>query len=408
MNDAEAIYGKLVSGLREGNNWICYDTKSFPVVVDDLYMFKSNDEAIHFVSEVLEETGYRIFHTNSLEDALKVFPQMPAILENENWITLNLVTNDHYFFKNEDEANQFAQDNVSDGDRFSVHHFESVNEAHQILNNKNLQVMNEENVEYLEKSLLYTGFGDKLNESLKENMKTLAPEFQLEHKATIGTDETNAKLYFRKSEKSDHYFFNKYDMSLKSPDQKAERTQTFYMDKGKGNITAKESYNLLSGRAVYKELENQKQEKYHAWLQLNFELKDKHGNNIVKQYHENYGYNIKKELGKHPIKEMQSPASAEMLIKSLEKGNLHSVFMDADGKGVKHFIEANPQSRSINVYDSEMKQAINKTQKQDQKQEQGQDKKEDKKEDLKEDKKKDHQIKKDDSLEEKHGRSKKR
>jgi hypothetical protein len=398
MNDERGIYDKLLTGLSEGNNWICYDTKSFPVLADDLYLFKSKGEAIHFISEVMEETGYRIFYSNSLEGAIKVLPQMQphslnnetrvqvylALLKNENWITVNMVTSDHYFFKNEDEANQFARDNVSDGDRFSVHHFESVNEAYQILNNKNLQVMNEENVAYLEKSLLYTGFGDKLNEQLKENMKTLAPEFQLEHKATIGTGETNAKLYFRKSDTSDHYFFNKYDMSLKSPDQKAERSQAFYIDKGKGNITAKEAYNLLAGRSVYKELENKEGQKYHAWVQLNFELKDKHGNNMVKQFHQNYGYDLKDLLAKHSIKDMESPNSAEMLVKSLEKGNLHSVMMNVDGKNVKHFIEANPQYKSINVYDNDMKLQMNKSQKQ----EQGKEQKEDLKQDLKEDKKK--------------------
>jgi len=307
-----------------------------------------------------------------------------ALIKKENWITLNQVTNDYFFFKSAEEANTFACDNISDRDKFSVYHFGSAKEGYQILNNKNLQVMNEENVAYLEKSLLYTGFGDKLNDKLKENIQKMVPEFQLDYKATVGKEETNSKLYFRKSDTGDHYFFNKYDMSFKSSDLKADRSQTFYMDKGRGNITAKEAYNLLAGRSVYKELENKDQHKYNAWLQLNFDVRDKHGNNVVKQYHDNYGYDLKASLAKHSIKDMDTPNTAEMLLKSLEKGNLHSVIMNVDGKNVKQFIEANPQYKSVNIYDGDMKLRMNKSQNQ----EQGQEKKQDQKLDVREDKKK--------------------
>jgi len=39
---------------------------------------------------------------------------------------------------------------------------------------------------------------------------------------------------------------------------------------------------------------------------------------------------------------------------SLKKGNVQSVTFQVDGKEQKHFIEANPQFKTVNVYDSDM------------------------------------------------------
>ena len=55
--------------------------------------------------------------------------------------------------------------------------------------------------------------------------------------------------------------------------------QTFYVGKEEANITLKEAYNLMSGRAVYKEkLSNSEGQEYKAWLQLDFKVTDKNGN----------------------------------------------------------------------------------------------------------------------------------
>lgn len=42
-------------------------------------------------------------------------------------------------------------------------------------------------------------------------------------------------------------------------------------------------------------------------------------------------------------------------MKSLEKGNLHAVTFQRDGKEEKMFLEANPKDRNVIVYDSAMK-----------------------------------------------------
>jgi len=40
---------------------------------------------------------------------------------------------------------------------------------------------------------------------------------------------------------------------------------------------------------------------------------------------------------------------------SLKKGNLQSVTFVKDGQEVKHYIEANPQFKTLNVYDADQK-----------------------------------------------------
>ena len=43
-----------------------------------------------------------------------------------------------------------------------------------------------------------------------------------------------------------------------------------------------------------------------------------------------------------------------MLLRSLEKGNLQSVTFEKDGSTSKVLVEANPQFKSINIYDGQM------------------------------------------------------
>lgn len=148
------------------------------------------------------------------------------------------------------------------------------------------------------------------------------------------------------------YFFNKYDAKVKN--EKAEdMAQTFYINKGSG-VTLKEAYNLLNGRAVHKELTDKQDQKYQAWIQLDFSSKDKHGNYERKQYHENYGFDLKEALSFYPVKELMKEEDKKTLLRSLEKGNVQMVTLETAGKDIKVFIEANPQYKSINLYNGKM------------------------------------------------------
>lgn len=227
--------------------------------------------------------------------------------------------------------------------------------------------MNEKNVEYLKDQLKYTGFGDAMENVLRENIAKGNPEFKLEHEIKYGTDTAVAALNFKKSEQTDMYFFNSYDMKIQKEGQSEELSQTFYINRD-NNITAKEAYNLMEGRAVNKDLKNKEGEVYNSWIKIDFkEAADDKGNFKLNHYHQNYGYDLEASLAKHPIKELETPKYKEDLMNSLKKGNIQSVTFVIAGEEKKQFVEANPHFKTINVYDGAM-QRINNRESKDQKQ----------------------------------------
>lgn len=298
--------------------------------------------------------------------------------QNQHWVAYNTIPyflekGDMYFFKDRDCAHEFSGNNISEYDNYKVIYARSVDEllkqipygeelTEQLSNLKNLSIMNEKNLEYLKDNIKYMGFGEKLFSDLENQLKAGQSEFHLTLSTEVNKKPFEAKLNFRKSDNSDMYFFNSYNTTLERRNGE-KLDQTFYLNKGKG-VTAKEAYNLLEGRAVYKELSNKAGEPYKAWIQLDFENKDKKNNHEVKQFHENYGYDLKATLSNYPIKEMMGAGEKEKLVHSLEKGNVQMVTFDSPGKELKVFIEANPQYKTVNFYNSKM-QRLDKEQRQE-------------------------------------------
>lgn len=229
--------------------------------------------------------------------------------------------------------------------------------------------MNQKNFEYLRDQVKFTGFGEGLENELKEKMQKQTPEFQLTHNTKFGNDDVKAALHFKKSDQTDMYFFNRYQVSLTPEQSKDRMEQTFYINK-EGSITLKEAYNLMNGRAVNKDLTNKEGQVYNAWMQMDFKQTDNNGNYKLKQYHQNYGYDLVSALEKHPIKELSNEQDKARLVESLQKGNRQSATFVQNGTEQKHFIEANPQFKTINVYDSNM-QRLHSKQGQNEKQGQG-------------------------------------
>ncbi|HEX8333919.1 MAG TPA: hypothetical protein VF622_14970 [Segetibacter sp.] len=219
--------------------------------------------------------------------------------------------------------------------------------------------MNQKNFEYLKDQVKFTGFGDALENELKEKLQNSSPEFRISHEATFGNDTTKAVLHFKKSEHTELYFFNSYNVSLKQGQCSNVVDQTFYVNKG-NNITLKEAYNLMNGRAVNKNLTNKEGQMYNAWVQLDFKETDQNGNYRMKQYHQNYGFDLEKVLTNLPIKELSNGQEKSRLIDSLNKGNRQSVTFYENGGEHKQFIEANPQFKSVSVYDASMQRMITK------------------------------------------------
>jgi hypothetical protein len=212
--------------------------------------------------------------------------------------------------------------------------------------------MNQKNIDFLKDTLKYMGFDDRLNTDLEKNIQEDKPEFQLKNAYEFNKQAVSVELFFKKGGQQPLYYFNKYRTTINIKD--GQRSQLFYNDKSNG-LTLKEAFNLLQGRAVYKELANKAGEEYKAWIQLDFNEKEESGNFKQKIFHENYGYQLIPALEKLPIQELKVEKQKDILVKSLKKGNVQSVSFEKDGQIEKMFVEANPQFKTITVYDGQMK-----------------------------------------------------
>lgn len=271
-----------------------------------------------------------------------------------------LYKSDLNFFNNGYEAAEFCYEHSTDHDRMRMSSVINVLQdiEYQIIQknesfNLNDNDMNQENFDYLKRQVKFTGFGDALENDLKASIEKQEPAFQLKYPHAFGKDETVSTLNFRRSDTSDSYFFNSYNLSVKPQGKTEPIAQTFYVGK-ENTFTLKEGYNLLSGRSVNKDLVNREKQEYNAWVKLDFKETDNSGNFKMKHYTENYGYNMEDALSKYPIKELANADGKKELIDSLKKGNRQSVTFLDGGSEQKRFIEANPQYKSITVYDSSM------------------------------------------------------
>ena len=378
---SDELFDEVQSELAKGNHWMAYNTLNYFLDKGDMYFFKRDDEARQFATDNISDVDdYRVIYANSAISLMRQLPygedthfnlterELEELFKSFDWSVANydplhdtieasteqekedlarmetlLIEWENFYARNPEAALQQAVTYWA-GQPMEQYKDEFIKIK--------IETMIEKNLDYLKSNIRNHGFGETLGPELETQLQKGQPEFTLSHKAEVNKHEIEATLYFKKSDKTDMYFFNKYDTRLKNEKDEAV-AQTFYINNGWG-VTLKEAYNLLNGRAVHKELTNKDNEKYQAWIQLDFSAKDKNGNYERKQYHENYGYDLKEALSYYFIKEMVKEKDMEALIKSLERGNVQMVNVKAPSGDVRVFIEANPQYKSINVYDNKM------------------------------------------------------
>ncbi len=146
------------------------------------------------------------------------------------------------------------------------------------------------------------------------------------------------------------YFFNRYEMQLKTDQGEELKRQLFYVNKV-GTVTQKEGYNLLNGRSVYKELSTKEGERYHAWMQLDLKNADEKGNYAMQKFNDNYGFDLKGELSKFGALGVIDPKQNERIEKSLQKGNLLEVLLGDLAEKAVIYLAADPAYKSIKITD---------------------------------------------------------
>ncbi|MBV4357309.1 hypothetical protein [Pinibacter aurantiacus] len=295
------------------------------------------------------------------------------------WLAFNtykyfLEKEDVRTFSDRDEAEEYCYRNIGEYECFEAVRISSIKDLQadlkfgfdldKFIHSQNNTIFMEENViTFNEKQLQRTGFAEAFTPELQQKMNERVPVIEHVFKKEFDGDKVNATLHLRKSESSDHYHLNKFDLSLQKEGQLSETKQTFYIntvksmnaegEKNPDNLfTLKEGYNLLAGRPVFKHMTNIEGNAYDSWVQLNLKNKLETGNFEMKQYTKNYGFDLESVLNKYPIKELTNDQYKANLVDSLNRGNLQkATFVGADGKEEKLYISPVVTMSQLNVYD---------------------------------------------------------
>lgn len=218
----------------------------------------------------------------------------------------------------------------------------------------------EEVINYLKNQLMYLGFGqdEKLHQQLEKSV--LESENNTKFHLAVPYDKVQEGnhaqflINFHKSDKGGVYL-NSFKGVLVVGETGEERTHSF----GANKFTAKEAVNLLEGRAVKAQFTNKfTNELDDVFVQLKLkEEKNEFNNYQMKMFNKNFGINTKDIVDKSPLifEGENAEKTKEMVIKSLEKGNIVSVkFKDENNKEMNGKAILNPQYKNINLYDEQM------------------------------------------------------
>ncbi|ULT38447.1 hypothetical protein KRR40_25380 [Niabella defluvii] len=290
-DDYQDILEHITNKRWEGEEFVAFLNDDLPVGKEELYTFPTEYDAREFCYEMSTDIDFYDFL--SIRSAYRTMQEAKVntklLIEKNGIIDVSLMVAVRY-------------------ERL---------EREQLNNNQNSKVMNQKNFDYLRDQVKYTGFGEGLENDLKQKVQEGNPEFKLAYETKYGNDTVNATLNFSQSKQSDMYF-NSYQVSVQKENSAETMEQTFYINKG-NNITLKEAYNLMEGRSVNKDLTNKEGQVYNAWIQMDFKQSDDNGNFKLKHYHQNYGYDLEAVLSKHPIRELSNDEYKSNLMDSLKK-----------------------------------------------------------------------------------------
>jgi hypothetical protein len=153
---------------------------------------------------------------------------------------------------------------------------------------------------------------------------------RLDHQLTFVKDQTG------------YYQFEGYKTALQNESKPEEIREHYFKMQEAYSIDIIQAHNLLAGRAIQKGT---------SWMQLDLNDKDPNGNYRIKEFYSGYGYNLEKSLQQLPLKELSNKTEADKLKDALKQGSRQSVILIKDGSEHRFYIEANPQFKSVNIYD---------------------------------------------------------
>jgi hypothetical protein len=210
----------------------------------------------------------------------------------------------------------------------------------QIAVRQNLKEM-EQNSQLLHEQVQRIGFSD-LSTRIDQQIRKGQDQFTIPISHYINEKERlNHELSFVKDQRG-HYQFEGYKTTLQNESKLEEnRSHCFKIQEGY-SIDTIQAYNLLAGRSVQKE---------GVWIQLDLNDKDPNGNYRIKEFHSGYGYDLEKAVQQLPLKGLSNKIEADKLLDALKLGSRQSVILMRNGNEHRFYIEANPQFKTVNIYD---------------------------------------------------------
>lgn len=199
----------------------------------------------------------------------------------------------------------------------------------------------EKNNQSLHEQVQRIGFTD-LSGKIEDQIKQGHEQFTIPVSYYVNEKERlNHELSFSKDQ-SGKYQFEGYKTTLQNESKPEEDRSQYFKMQERNSVDTTQAYNLLAGRAVQKE---------RIWIQLNLNDKDAGDNHRIKEFHSGYGYDLEKALLQLPLKELSNKTEADKLKDALKQGNRQPVTLIKNGNEHRFYIEANPQFKSVNIYD---------------------------------------------------------
>ncbi|TDE18078.1 hypothetical protein [Dyadobacter psychrotolerans] len=215
-------------------------------------------------------------------------------------------------------------------------------------------VKSNHNLTELKQALNVAGFGNVFPR-LEKQLQNGHQQFKIPVSHYVSV---NQKMDYNLSfsrDKQGQYRFENYQATLTKEGKPAEtRSQVFSSHEAVNALQAK---NLLEGRAIHKDnhfdLSGSQQP---GWIKLDFNDKDPSGNHKLKEFNQGYGFDLEKVLKQLPIEksDLENPQKQNLLL-SLKDGNREQVLFNSQGRTYRISLEANPQFKTVDLFDENSK-----------------------------------------------------
>lgn len=201
------------------------------------------------------------------------------------------------------------------------------------------------NIQSLKEMICKAGFRQILGQ-LEAQIKQGADSFAIPLSYYVNEKERMDYTLSFNQDSTGQYHWEGYDAALYTANkQSGEKKHNFQMSAG--SIPGPDqAYHLLAGRAV--------NVKHQQWMQLDLNDKDPSGNFKIKAFPEAYGYDLVKTVEQLPLKDSSSEAKDKLLDAIKSGGKPEILLLHGNGE-MKISVEANPQHKTLNVFDEQQK-----------------------------------------------------